>query len=1020
MASSTGAADPERSSLSTSSVDRFLRDHGFDLSGAGGLELSSLSADSDGAEAATAPAGSVSFQSASEDEAPVTPRFTLLDAKDFDLAVPSPNGERNGAVEAGEEEQQSELVLGGSGFSGFSSGATDERSRIAQTLHEEGAVAAASALHQRTLSLAHRDTAGGGSRSSSRSAHSSAASRVLDDELSDALGVTVSTPERPAARDAAASSRPPRSSHRSLFPAQEEDERKESESATTRASLPQPPPRPPALPTASRLRSASPPVVESPRAAASDADDGWIDLNDSLRKHGLQPIAFEKVDARSLRADALGHVTLPDRESIANLVQDVVLQLERKDQIIQDIILESNRNSREQSRAEGSLQTAEKKHEAAQKALESARVEITRLQDALKKSNEAHDEHVKHLKQTSLHLQQQLKVSEHRVKAKEVLVERMQLKLQQQADRESLSKARDQRVFRQLQQRDAKKTSARDSQALEFIGMYEAQREQLQEEIDHLKTQVAALSAELRDKENYIARKASGAATQRAKAAWGDGDSDASDNDDNNGSASSPHATAARRQRRRDRSRPASVVSDDMMLERLEAARREQELAATKLRRREAAMIKRVGEIEHELLAARDAVSELKEENANLALEAESRPSIRDYRLSQRRIHQLERQVAESKLALQEATDLHELRRYMGTKALVERDRLDHRLHLNRLNALPRETTLEVVKEVCRVLNLTDITRISPSLEKLCRVVAAVPRMEKFIRDVCGFVFLSGATPAADGTGADPDADPHFELERVLPTLQHWSSERRRLHALEEFQVTIVSELCKRSVEPGVLSSEAGRGGNGASSQSPSLSRAVHAVAELVDLEKNVLHHREIYSQAATEIERRPSVLVNQIVRHFSHLFHVKSVEGVLPKINEIFLFVNEMENFLNIVRGLLQLKAQASVTACLNAIRDKLEGDEPSLAAENSPPNRLRSRETNFVVEKASPRGGGLSSDIAGVRQVREMTILVRALKRELGAASMHEILPRTKRLMELLSLSIHHCDSSEGEDDD
>lgn len=79
-------------------------------------------------------------------------------------------------------------------------------------------------------------------------------------------------------------------------------------------------------------------------------------------------------------------------------------------------------------------------------------------------------------------------------------------------------------------------------------------------------------------------------------------------------------------------------------------------------------------------------------------------------------------------------------------------------------------------------------------------------------------------------------------------------------------------------------------------------------------------------------------MLVNQIVRHFSHLFQVKSVEGVLPKINvrttqlscfvnrplgvgpfaytdivllsmqEIYLFVNEMENFLNVVRGLVNL----------------------------------------------------------------------------------------------------------------
>lgn len=41
-------------------------------------------------------------------------------------------------------------------------------------------------------------------------------------------------------------------------------------------------------------------------------------------------------------------------------------------------------------------------------------------------------------------------------------------------------------------------------------------------------------------------------------------------------------------------------------------------------------------------------------------------------------------------------------------------------------------------------------------------------------------------------------------------------------------------------------------------------------------------------------------------------------------------------------------------------------------------------------------------------------MTVLIRSLKRELGASSMDDILPRTKRLMELLSLSIHTADES------
>ncbi|KAG2956786.1 hypothetical protein PC129_g23996, partial [Phytophthora cactorum] len=71
-----------------------------------------------------------------------------------------------------------------------------------------------------------------------------------------------------------------------------------------------------------------------------------------------------------------------------------------------------------------------------------------------------------------------------------------------------------------------------------------------------------------------------------------------------------------------------------------------------------------------------------------------------------------------------------------------------------------------------------------------------------------------------------------------------------------------------------------------------------------------------------------------------------------------------------------------------------------------------------NFVVEKRRSQSIAQGEpDLVGVRQVRQMSILVRELKRELGAATMEEILPRTKRLMELLSLSIHN---SHPEDDE
>ncbi|CAI5723430.1 unnamed protein product [Peronospora effusa] len=728
----------------------------------------------------------------------------------------------------------------------------------------------------------------------------------------------------------------------------------------------------------------------------------WNGLNDLLRKNGLPAVRFH----------SFGSKVLPDQESLFSVIHDFGVQLEHKNSTIEDLVLASQRNSKVRSRRESELQAIEMKNEETLKTLEKAKAEIQRLKASQKKENESAELLSKKLKNSCLRLQQQLKVSEHRVKAKEIIIEKMQTKLQQQVDKDTLNKMRDRRAFRNLQDRDPRRANPRDSQTLDTIGVYEAQREQMQEEIDYLKSQVAALNSELRDKDNFIARQAR-ASLNNEPPAW-----ERCLDESNIGCVSVTQS----RLRNNQQHESSSVASDEVMLEQLEAARREQEVTAAKLRHREAVMVEKVAMIEQELLAARETICELKEENANLSLEADSRPSIRDYRLNQRRIRQLERQIAETKLALEETSDLNELRKYMGTKELVKRDRLTHGLHLSRLDSLPRETTLEVVKHVCRVLHLTDITLIAPSLDKICSVVTAVPRMEKFIRDVCGFVSLH-LNDNADISSVS------FELEQVIPTLQQWAMERRKLYILEEFKTSVLTELCKRTVESGIVDdSEDGGRDESTLGHPTTLSRAIHMVSELVELEKSIMHHREMYTQAAAEVERRPNVLINQIVKHFSHVFQVKNIEGVLPKINEIYLQVNEIKNFLHATRDVLHLRKNTSLVHCLNVIKERLQ--EGAVDATRFHTDNPRSGDTedyvgksqNYVVEKirspVSARDRHLETDLVGVQQVRRMSILIRKLKRELGATTMDDILPQTKRLMELLSMSSHHTDPEDDND--
>jgi len=65
-------------------------------------------------------------------------------------------------------------------------------------------------------------------------------------------------------------------------------------------------------------------------------------------------------------------------------------------------------------------------------------------------------------------------------------------------------------------------------------------------------------------------------------------------------------------------------------------------------------------------------------------------------------------------------------------------------------------------------------------------------------------------------------------------------------------------------------------------------------------------------------VQSHPDVLTNQMIAHFQELFGVKRTEGVFPKMSELFLFTNEMRNFLTALRSLLGLGMCVCVCVCV------------------------------------------------------------------------------------------------------
>lgn len=78
------------------------------------------------------------------------------------------------------------------------------------------------------------------------------------------------------------------------------------------------------------------------------------------------------------------------------------------------------------------------------------------------------------------------------------------------------------------------------------------------------------------------------------------------------------------------------------------------------------------------------------------------------------------------------------------------------------------------------------------------------------------------------------------------------------------------------------------------------------SVRDLVLHEKQLLDSDEAFKRASQALKDDPDATLHQLVLHFQNLFDVPQLQGVLPKMNEIYLFVNESLNHMRALRSIL------------------------------------------------------------------------------------------------------------------
>lgn len=67
----------------------------------------------------------------------------------------------------------------------------------------------------------------------------------------------------------------------------------------------------------------------------------------------------------------------------------------------------------------------------------------------------------------------------------------------------------------------------------------------------------------------------------------------------------------------------------------------------------------------------------------------------------------------------------------------MRRDKELYRLGLVSMERYPKDVVVTLLQDACIAVEVDDATRLPAALLRLLRVVAAVPRLERFVSDVC-------------------------------------------------------------------------------------------------------------------------------------------------------------------------------------------------------------------------------------------------------------------------------------------
>jgi hypothetical protein len=165
-------------------------------------------------------------------------------------------------------------------------------------------------------------------------------------------------------------------------------------------------------------------------------------------------------------------------------------------------------------------------------------------------------------------------------------------------------------------------------------------------------------------------------------------------------------------------------------------------------------------------------------------------------------------------------------------------------------------------------------------------------------------------------------------MEDVLPVLQDWWAIMGKVEKLATFQDKVLAELHRREQ---LLSAQTGAPSENEYDFGPGqrfkwsdkeLGKAHGLLRECINFEVEVMRNKKSYRAADDYIRDFPDQMVSKHLSHVCYLFNVPNLEGLIPRMNQVYLFSEQMNNFLNSVRHSLSMRGAPDATVLVEIQR--------------------------------------------------------------------------------------------------